>query len=112
MVIYFTMEISEEKSVNKDCPLKVINLMLQDPAVEASLLSVVAEAVSVLIGDPDEVRSGHRSLQTSHCIILQHYEFPFQSAHIVIIFPPLNKLSLLSALLRLCCLRGTSSSAF
>ena len=66
MVIYSTMEISEEKSVNKHCPLEVINLVLEDPAIKASLLSGVAEAQPVLIGEPDKVRSGHRSLHTSH----------------------------------------------
>ena len=66
MVIYITMEISEDNSVNKHCALEVINLVLKDPAIEASLLSGVAEAQPVLIGDPDKVRSGHRSLDTSH----------------------------------------------
>ena len=66
MVIYITMDISEENSVNKHCPLEVVNLVLEDPAVEAPLLSVVAEAQSVLIGDADQVGSGHRSLHTSH----------------------------------------------
>ena len=65
MVIYITMEISEEKSVNKHCALEVVNLMLKDPTVESSLLSGVAESLSVLIGDLDLVWSGHGSLHTS-----------------------------------------------
>ena len=66
MVIYISMEISEEESINKHCSLEVVNLVLKDPAVESCLLSGVAESLSVLIGDLDPVWSGHGSLHTSH----------------------------------------------
>ena len=66
MIIYISMKMSEDYSVHKQGTLEMINLVLEDTAIEASLLSAVAEPRSILICDPDEIMSGHRSLHTFH----------------------------------------------
>ena len=57
MIIIPTMDITEDNSVYEDDPVKVIYLMLEDPAVEPSLFPVMMDPESVLVGHSDEVRS-------------------------------------------------------
>ena len=72
MTFINTREITEDKSINKQNTIQVVNLVLQDPAVESSLLPVMVEAESVLICYSDVIRSRYRSPETSHGVTSFH----------------------------------------